>query len=105
MTATPACLHRPRGSNQRNGTAKRPARGPALGGGTLILEQDDSLLAWDRRQLYRLARPLVGDVQYRHSRAADELLLCVPDAIAWCWAKGGDWRRRIVPLVEAVEPV
>ena len=77
----------------------------ALGGGTLILEQDDSLLVWDRRQLYRLVRPLAGQIQYQHFRAADELLLCVPDAIGWCWAKGGDWRRRIKPLIEAVQPV
>jgi hypothetical protein len=34
-------------------------------------------------------------LRYEHRRAAAEQLLTLPDAIAWCWAKGGDWRRRI----------
>jgi hypothetical protein len=28
-----------------------------------------------------------------------ELMLAVPDAIAWCWAKGGVWKARIRPVV------
>jgi len=51
----------------------------------LVLEQDDSLIEWDRRQLYTLAReaqlPLL---RYDHRRAATEQLLAIPDAIAWC---------------------
>ena len=56
----------------------------------LVIEQDDSLLDWDRRQLYALARetrlPLL---RYEHRRASAEQLLAIPDAIAWCWVKGG----------------
>ena len=70
------------------------------------VEQDDSLLDWDRRQLYALARdarlPLL---RYQHQRASAEQLLAIPDAIAWCWAKGGDWRRRIQPVVTTVRRV
>ena len=66
----------------------------------LVIEQDDSLLDWDRRQLYALTRearlPLL---RYEHRRASAEQLLAIPDAIAWCWAKGGDLRRRIEPAV------
>ena len=29
-------------------------------------------------------------------------LLTVPDAIAWCWARGGAWRERIQPVVRYV---
>jgi hypothetical protein len=72
----------------------------------LVLEQDDSLLEWDRRQLYSLARqarlPLL---RYEHRRASAEQLLAIPDAIAWSWAKGGDWRRRIQPVVTSVKRV
>jgi len=72
----------------------------------LVLEQDDSLLDWDRRRLYALARdaqlPLL---RYEHRRASAEPLLAIPDAIAWCWAKGGDWRRRIEPAVTTVRNV
>jgi len=77
-----------------------------LGDTVLVLEQDDSLLDWDRRQLYALARdarlPLV---RYQHQRASAEQLLAIPDAIAWCWARGGDWRRRIQPVVTTVRRV
>ena len=63
----------------------------------LVLEQDDTLIASDRKLLYRAVRAVsCADVlRYAHHRASAELLLTVPDAIAWCWAKGGDWRRRI----------
>ena len=44
-------------------------------------------------------------MQYRHEAAAAEELLAVPDAIAWCWAKGGDWRRRVEALVVDVRQV
>ncbi len=69
-----------------------------------MIEQDDSLLDWDRRQLYALAReaPLL---RYEHRRASAEQLLAIPDAIAWCWAKGGHWRRRIQPAVTTVRQV
>lgn len=30
------------------------------------------------------------------------MLLAVPDAIAWCWAKGGQWRDRVQLLVTEV---
>jgi hypothetical protein len=33
------------------------------------------------------------------------MLLAIPDAIAWCWAKGGDWRRRIESVVTDVREV
>jgi hypothetical protein len=41
-------------------------------------------------------------LRYQHRRAATDQLLAIPDAIAWCWAKGGDWRRRIDPVVTMV---
>lgn len=70
----------------------------------LTLEQDDSLLAWDRRALYALSRShgLGKGFTYHHLPGRSEPLLGIPDAIAWCWAKGGDWRRRIEPLVTEV---
>jgi len=78
-----------------------------LGAGRLVLELDDSLLCQDRRWLVEITRELgCRDIlHYDHARAAAEPLLAVPDAIAWCWAKGGDWRRRIRPAVTGVELV
>lgn len=73
----------------------------------LVLDQDDSVLAWDRRQLYATTREIgVADLlRYEHRRAATDPLLAVPDAIAWCWAKGGEWRRRIEPVIATVRDV
>lgn len=67
----------------------------------LILEQDDTLLSWDNQHLiyYTRAAGCRDTLRYEHRRAATEQLLALPDAIAWCWAKGGDWRRRISPAV------
>jgi len=78
-------------------------RGDAM----LVLEQDDTLLSWDNQRLieYTRAAGCRDTLRYEHRRAASELLLAVPDAIAWCWAKGGDWRRRVEPIVGAVRQV
>lgn len=75
-------------------------------GSVLILEQDDSLLDWDRRRLYAHTRAAgATSLRYEHRRAAADQLLGIPDAIAWCWSKGGDWRRRIAPVVAEVRDV
>jgi len=38
-------------------------------------------------------------VRYEHRRAATEPLRGIPDAFAWCWAKGGHWRSHIQPII------
>lgn len=78
-------------------------RGDAM----LVLEQDDTLLSWDNQRLIEFTRDAGcrDTLRYEHRRAAGELLLAVPDAVAWCWAKGGDWRRRIEPVVTDVRTV
>ena len=77
----------------------------AVGGNTmLVLEQDDTLLSWDKQCLIEATRDTGqhDSLRYAHRRPTAEHLLALPDAIAWCWAKGGDWRRRIAPVVTAV---
>ncbi|WP_053206261.1 hypothetical protein [Jiangella muralis] len=86
-------------------TNERKARGVCLermvpdlaaaGVSRLVLERDESLARFDRQVLARLAREYCPDLVYEHQRAHSDLLLCVPDAIAWCWAKGGHWRDRV----------
>lgn len=69
----------------------------------LYLESDRTQDARDRKQLHQLgARLPIGTFEYRHSKAADEPLLAVPDAIAWSWARGGVWRSEVRPLVTRV---
>ncbi|MGW0455864.1 hypothetical protein [Gordonia sputi] len=70
---------------------------------TLIIEQDDSLVDADRATLYAaVRRHQVPDLSYRHERPTQEPLLWVSDAVVWCYVKGGDWRRRVDPVIESV---
>ncbi|CAN5250293.1 hypothetical protein BH20ACT5_BH20ACT5_12840 [soil metagenome] len=74
----------------------------------LVLEQDDSLLlSWDNQHLIEFTRAAGcrDTLRYEHRRASTDLALAIPDAIAWCWAKGDDWRRRIAPVVTNVRDV
>lgn len=70
----------------------------AAGVTRLVLERDDSLLTFDQRTLDALKREHCPDLYYDHQRAHNDLLLCLPDAIAWCWAKGARWRQRVAPF-------
>lgn len=76
----------------------------AVGGRRLTIEQDDSLVASDRRTLYSAVRKfdIADALTYDHMRPNQEPLLWVSDAVAWCVAKGGDWRRRVDPLITTV---
>jgi hypothetical protein len=76
----------------------------------LVIEQDDSLVSTDQTTLYHGARRahrdgLPGIVHYDHQRAYEELLLALPDVVAWCWVRSGEWRRRIDPILANVRQV
>lgn len=73
----------------------------------LVIEQDDSLVRFDRHELYRLARAagITDILEYRHQRAHDEALLALPDLAAWCWVRSGEWRRRIGPILTNVRQI
>ena len=70
----------------------------------LVIEQDDSLLRSDQEALYRAVRAsgVEGQLVYEHLSPRTEPLLWIPDAVAWCWAKGGVWKDRVLPLVDEV---
>jgi len=67
----------------------------------IVLDQDETLIHSDRRLLYRAVRDARREatIRYEHRRAATERLLGIPDAFAWCWAKGGRWARHIQPVI------
>jgi hypothetical protein len=44
--------------------------------------------------------PSKSGLVHEHLRPYEDPLLWVPDAVAWCYGAGGDWRRRIAPLVQ-----
>ncbi|MGQ0464149.1 MAG: hypothetical protein ACT4QG_02395 [Sporichthyaceae bacterium] len=70
----------------------------------LVLEQDDSLVDFDRTILYAAVHGagFAQQFSYEHLPARSESLLWIPDAAAWCWTAGGHWRDRIRPMVRNV---
>jgi hypothetical protein len=62
----------------------------------LVLEPEVGQDDRDRRLLYRLAASSgrTGRISYAHAPPALEPMLWGPDAIAWAYGSGGEWRRR-----------
>lgn len=73
----------------------------------LVLESRQGRDKIDSRALYESVRKtgLSQSLVYEHLLPHMEPMLWIPDAVAWAYAKGGDWRRRIAPLVEHVAKV
>lgn len=67
----------------------------------IVLERDESVEEADRRTLFHEVKKhgLTGNLSYGHETAHQEPLLWIADAIAWSYTKGGDWKRRIQPLI------
>ncbi len=76
----------------------------AAGCGRLVIERDDSLVASDREVLFRAVRRhgVAEALDYVHVRGHEDEMLWIPDAVAWCLAKGGPWPERINGLVRNV---
>ena len=60
----------------------------------LVLDQNDSVCQSDRRVLRSTLGPGWSGT-YDHLHDHQEPLLWLPDAISWCWNKGGDWQARL----------
>jgi hypothetical protein len=69
----------------------------AVGAQSVVLERDGAALAADRKVFYSYLQRHVsaGQMAYRHAARHEASLLWIPDAVAWCVARGGDWRRRV----------
>ena len=74
---------------------------------SIVFDLDGSLRSSDRQRLieYTCAGQSRGRVKYSHMSRNEELLLAIPDVVAWCWAKGGLWRQRVRPMVADVQQV
>jgi hypothetical protein len=73
----------------------------------IVFDLDETVLSWDRQRMLELTRAAGARerISYEHHHRHAEPVLAIPDAIAWCWSKGGDWRRRIRPIVSDVRNV
>ncbi|PPF90289.1 hypothetical protein C5B96_00030 [Subtercola sp. Z020] len=71
--------------------------------GALLLERDETIVSRDRQWLIEASRDAgAPGFSYRHESASSEPLLAIPDALAWAWARGGDWRRRCTGLITGI---
>lgn len=70
------------------------------GAALLIIERDESLERADRRLIAEVIRRAgSSELEYRHVAPHEHPLLWVSDAVAWCYSNGGDWVRRVEPIV------
>lgn len=73
----------------------------AIPASRIVIEADDSLVVTDqaivRQQLQRAG--VAEIVGCDHMKAHEETLLAVPDAVAWCFTKGGEWMKLAEPLI------
>lgn len=62
----------------------------------LVLESRANQDTKDREDiLYALRISPIPSFTYDHLPASNEPLLWIPDAVAWSWGKGGEWRRQV----------
>ena len=71
----------------------------------ICIEQDDSVLEFDRQYMFKAMRirKLEAGFSYGWIRPRQEPLLWAADAIAWAWARGGEWRARLGESVEFID--
>ncbi|MFF1817477.1 hypothetical protein ACFVWG_09280 [Kribbella sp. NPDC058245] len=71
----------------------------------LIAEMDESLYESDLRTIREAAHRFGCHETLRWSIlvAKADPLLWVPDAVAWCWARGGDWKQAVAPFCQLRE--
>lgn len=75
-------------------------RDAAAGAERLLVERDESTYDFDRRTLFDAVRlhGCADTLTYAVVAAHADPLLWIPDAVAWCWAAGREWRATVEPL-------
>jgi hypothetical protein len=72
--------------------------------GRLVLDSRAEQDRHDERTIRRVLRGRsgAGRLTWEHSDSTGELLLALPDLVGWCYGAGGEWRRRIDPILSGV---
>ena len=66
----------------------------------LVLDsRDQAANARDRAVIASRTKAREAGLAYEHIQSSGEPALWISDAVAWCHGAGGDWLRRIEPLV------
>jgi hypothetical protein len=63
----------------------------------LVIENDENHTQWDRRVISHAIAELglSGFVSFEHDNARSQVLLWLPDALAWTKARGGEWAQNL----------
>ncbi len=71
----------------------------------LHIEQDDSVLAFDKKVVFEAVRALGLDQSFSYGwlRPRQEPLLWAADGFAWAWGRGGQWRSLVADAVRYVD--
>ncbi|WP_431875230.1 hypothetical protein [Amycolatopsis sacchari] len=69
----------------------------AAGAHRVVIDSRQEQDRHDETTIYRAlgGRPSETGVVYEHHESTATPLLWIPDAVAWCYGAGGDWRRRV----------
>jgi hypothetical protein len=67
----------------------------------LVIESRGDADRHDRAAIHRLVGK-IDNLTYEHLCPHDDPALAIPDAIAWAYGAGGDWRRRVARMVTKV---
>lgn len=75
----------------------------SAGADQLCLDQvDERQRVRDRVAIRDVLHKQRADLTYRHARPWEHAGIQVADIVAWAYGAGGDWRRRVRPIVERV---
>lgn len=90
--ARQACLHRLVGD-----LVQRQA-------GRLVIDSRDQQDRNDEQTIRQVLRHNPGErrLTWEHTESTGELLLALPDLAGWCYGAGGDWRKRVEPILADV---
>lgn len=67
----------------------------------IVIESREGRDEQDRRVLFAILHN-EPRVQYKHRTPAQEPMLWIADAVAWCYGGGGLWRQRANPMISKV---
>jgi hypothetical protein len=72
--------------------------------GRLVIDSREEQDRDDERTIRQVLRghPSARRLTWEHTESTGELLLALPDLAAWCYGAGGDWRKRIEPILADV---
>jgi len=68
----------------------------------LVLDLDHTLVAHDSRTISSACQQMEATaITYSHQPFRSQPLLALPDVVAWSWARGGEWKRRVEPMIHS----